>query len=408
MNDRPKESRQSEGLVDRLNNGPIWLIIANAVSYLTSLLRERFLYQHEFGTHSLDVVVVSLAIAAIVGNAIGVALSFWWAAGRISVEKIYVGLAIVASVTAFVAMASPTTALLILYLLASAAFLLAMQRAASVGRQLYALAGAVMSPGIAVLIWASVGVGDSTDILLGYAAAALWQAVGAWIVGQGGLVAASSGTSSLLWPLAYVAAVQVDGVADITLLLLAGRGWASACAFAYNAFSATTVVVIGPLSVQALAGRLHLERPARILGLSTLAAGLFAVLAPFVLRLLLQGGAVVGVGYHRVVVLTLLYAPALPFAIFWQLMSRSEHRDSERWKALAIQATVLVLLHMAFLLLLVVFQAWIYVPLSTVGAFAALAIFRFVSSSPRSGERVETQLSLRRLPRASTIGLLRR
>ena len=87
---------------------------------------------------------------------------------------------------------------------------------------MYALIVAVTSPGPAVLIWATIGVRTATEILFGYAAGAIWQAAGAWLVGRGGRVSPSTSSSSLLWPLAYVAAVQIDGVADISLLLLPG------------------------------------------------------------------------------------------------------------------------------------------------------------------------------------------
>jgi hypothetical protein len=363
-----------------MNNGIVWLVAANGASYLTSLLRERFLYQREYGTHSLDFVVVSLAVTAILGNALGILLAFWWAAGRLRLQTVYLGLAIVGAATAFISVVSPEAALLVVYLVASAAFLLGTQRAASAGRQMYALAVAATAPGAAVVLWTTVGVRTSGDILLGYAAGALWQAVGAWLVGKGGEVAPSSSSSSLLWPLAYIAAVQVDGVVDISFLLLAGKGWASACGFAYNAFSGTAVVLIGPLSAQALAGRFHLDRPVRILAASFGVAAAFAALVPLVLRFVIHGGAVVGAGYHRVLVLTLLYAPALPFAIFWQLFTRAEHRDADRWKALAVQSTVLFLVHMTLLMIIVILAAWIYVPLSTVGAFAALAIARLLKA----------------------------
>lgn len=387
MTEVPTAGSAAGGLLDRLNNGLAWLVVANGASYLTSLLRERFLYQHEYGTHSLDVVVVALAVSAILGNALGVLLSFWWAAGRLAVRSVHLGLVVAAAASALVAVVSVESALLFVYVVASAAFLLATQRAAGMGRQLYALIAAATSPGAAVLIWATIGVRSVTNILLGYAAGAIWQAVGAWLVGRGGQIAPSGSTSSLLWPLVYIAAVQIDGVADISLLLLAGRGWASAGGFAYNTFGGITVLLIGPLSAQALAGRFHLERPIRILGVSTLVAGAFAALLPFVLRLVIHGGAVVGGGYHRVLVLSLLYAPAVPFAIFWQLMTRSEHRDAERWRALAIQASILFLVHLALLMLVVILRAWIYVPLSTVGAFAALAIARLVDSGRNAAQQ---------------------
>ena len=49
MTEVPTAASSAGGLLDRLNNGLAWLVVANGASYLTSLLRERFLYQHEYG-----------------------------------------------------------------------------------------------------------------------------------------------------------------------------------------------------------------------------------------------------------------------------------------------------------------------------------------------------------------------
>ena len=146
------------------------------------------------------------------------------------------------------------------------------------------------------------------------------------------------------------------------------------------------MLLIGPLAAQALAGRFHLERPTRILAVATALAAAFAALVPLVLRLVIHGGAVVGGGYHRVLILTLLYAPAIPFATYWQLTTRSEHRNADRWRMLAFQATILFLVHLVLLMLVVILRAWTYVPLSTTGAFVAMSISSLTRSVRVPGE----------------------
>jgi len=358
----------------RVNDGALWLILVNGLSYLTTLVRERYLYQHEYGTHALDDVVVLLAALAIAGNALGIVASFWWSAGRITERALRLGVLCAAVPVGLVALVSLEGSLLLVYLVASSVFLVAIQRAASAGRQFYAVLGAVTAPVPTILIWEAVGVRSASHILLGYAAGACWQAAGAWVIGRGGSVDPSTSSASLLWPVAYIAAVQADGVADISVLLLAGRGWASACGFAYSAFSGTVVIVVGPLAAQALAGRFHLENPLRLLAGGVLIAAAYVGLVPVVLHLALHGGAVVGPGYRRVLDLTLLYAAALPFAIFWQLMTRAEHRDAERWRSLAFQAVLLFVVHSALLGILVALHAWSYIPLATLGGFATMAL----------------------------------
>jgi hypothetical protein len=363
----------------RLNNGLVWLVLVNGISYLTSLLRERFLYQHEYGTHALDDVVVFLAVTAIIGSALGVALAFWWSAGRLNPRALHLGAAAAVLVAGIVAIVSPVVSLLLVYLAASSGFMVATQRAAGVGRQFYALLAAVTAPGPTIAVWTAIGVRSTSNILLGYAVGATWQASGAWLAGRGSLVSRSPSSASLLWPMAYIAAVQLDGVADISVMLLAGKGWPSACAFAYNAFSGTAIIFIAPLGAQALAGRFNPERPGRLLLGAGGIAAVYVALVPFVLRFALHGGAVVGAGYHRVLILTLLYAPALPFAIFWQLLTRAGHRDADRWRSLAIQATSLFFVHLVLLAVVVGFRAWTLVPLSTCGSFAILSLAHLAS-----------------------------
>jgi hypothetical protein len=365
-----RERLQPAGYFDRLNNGLVSLVLVTGVSYLTTLVRERFLYQHEYGTHALDLVVVLLAVTAIVGNALGILLAFWWSAGRIGVRAVRRGVLASAGVVAIVSGVSTVGALLLAYLVAAAGFTLATQRAAGMGRQFYAVLGAVTAPGPTILVWTIVGVRTTPTILLGYAVGTIWQAAWALLVGWGGSVDRSSSTDSLLWPVVYIAAVQADGVADVAILLLAGRGWASACGFAYNALTAVVVIFVGPLGAQALAGRFNPDRPARLLIGSAMIAGAYLALAPFVLRYAIHGGAVVGSGYHRVLYLTLLYAPAIPFAIVWQLVTRADHRRAERWRSLAMQGVSLFTVHLVFLAILALSREWRLVPLSTGAAFA--------------------------------------
>ncbi|MGH9076851.1 MAG: hypothetical protein ACRDY0_05265 [Acidimicrobiales bacterium] len=346
------------------------IVGVSGVSYLTTFVRERYFYQHAYGTNTLDRLEVALSVAAILSNLFGMLLALWWSSGRIRTGTATVAAMVSISVAAALFVLFPPGGCLVGVLVASSVFLWGCQRSAAVGRQAYALLGAVTAPGLTIASWQVIGIDQPTKILLGYWFGAVWQA--AIAIGVSGRAPAprSERQLSLAWPLLYLLAVQVDAVADQAVLLAAGRGWAGAGALAFEFFGAATVVVVGPLGAQALAGRLDVFR-ARPIALPTVAITVGYLLAmPLVLRLVIKGGAVQAVGYHRIFIFSMLYGLAIPFSIIWQLRTRASHRDAAQWPSVAREAALLFVVHIAVLAIILGLRAWELVPLATVIAFA--------------------------------------
>lgn len=97
-------------------------------------------------------------------------------------------------------------------------------------------------------------------------------------------------------------APQVDAVLDQAVLLKAGKGWAGAGALALNLLAAATVIVVGPLGAQALAGRLDISQWRDIAPITVGITTAYLIAVPLALPFLTRGGAVAGVGYHRIFV----------------------------------------------------------------------------------------------------------
>lgn len=364
-----------------LANSSLLLVGASGVSYLTTFVRERYFYQRAYGTNTLDRLEVALSVAAIVSNLVGMLLAFWWSSGRFHNRRTMVALVASISAAGLVSIPFPAAGCLVGVLIASSVFLWGCQRAAARGRQAYALLGAITAPGLTITSWQVIGIDRPTKILLGYLVGSAWQAAVAVAVGRGAALQRSEHRSSMAWPLFYMLAVQVDAVLDQAALLSAGRGWAGAGALAFNLLGAATVIVIGPLGAQALAGRLDLSR-LRAIALPTVAITAAYLLAvPVVLPLVIKGGSVAGSGYHRIVVLSMLYGLAIPFSIFWQLRTRASHRDALQWPSIAREAAFLFVVHVAVLAVVVAARAWELVPLATVLAFV-VACGRLVRRAP--------------------------
>lgn len=355
-----------------LFNSSLLLIGASGGSYLTTFVRERYFYQGAYGTQRLDHLEVVLSVAAIISNVAGVVLALWWSSGRVGSRRMALIGAVSAAAAAAIALPLPDVGYLLGVMVASSAFLWGSQRAAAAGRQFPALLGAIIAPGLTIACWHWLGIGSPSKILLGYLAGAVAQGTIAVFVGRHttSVRAAPGIGASLWWPILYMLAVQVDAVLDQIVLLGAGRGWAGADALAFNFLAAATVIVIGPLGAQALAGRFDVRRWRQVI-VPTLAVTVgYLVAVPLVLPVLIKGGAVEGAGYHRILVFSLSYGLAIPFSIVWQLRTRAANRDSEQWAAVSRQALLVFGLHSAALVVFVILGSWELVPLATVLSFA--------------------------------------
>lgn len=362
--------RTGGGGAHRWSNSMVVLVGVSGASYLTTFVRERYFYQHAYGTNTLDRLEVALSLAAIASNIVGMLLAFWWSSGRFRPRRSVMILGGSIAMAVVLSVQFPTVGCLLGVLIASSVFLWGVQRSAARGRQAYALLGAITAPALTLASWQVVGVDRPTKILVGYLVGAAWQAAVAVVVGHGATALLTESRSSMAWPLLYMVAIQVDAVLDQGALLTAGRGWAGAGALAFNLLGAATVIVVGPLGAQALAGRLGVSRPSAVAlpALAITAAYLLAV--PVVLPLVIKGGSVEAGGYHRIFVFAMLYGLALPFTIYWQLCTRASHRDAAQWSSTAREAAFLFVVHVVVLAVVVVLRAWDLVPLATVVAFA--------------------------------------
>ena len=362
-------------------NSSAVLVALSSASYATSFLRERFFYQRAYGTHVLDSIELTMSGLAIVSNICGMVLAFMWVTGRLSRRQILV----IAVLSLMVALASAPVSVLVAIcvgiMISSTTFLVAIQRAADVGRQAVALLGAVSAVVPTLAVWEALGTRNPRSVLLGYLAGAAWQAVVAFVVGGGSRRQVSGDTASLLWPLLYMAALQTDGIVDQILFLQASVGWVGAAALARNVVTAATVIVVAPLSSQALAGRLSLGQRSRLLPISVAMTALTLAGLPLVLPLAIKGGAVHAQGYDRILVLSLLYALSIPFSTYWQVHTRAAHAHTERWRTTSYLALGLLVVHLIVVLPLLLLKAWQLIPLGTVVAFGVgTVVLRRISS----------------------------
>ncbi len=355
-------------------NSTLLLVGLTGSSYITTFVRERFFYQRAYGTVVLDHAEVLMSLLAVVSNAIGLLLVFVWVSGRISTRALLIlaGVAISAVLAAVVGSVAAGAAVGIV--VSFSAWLLWSQKAAAAGRLAPALVGAITAAGPTLIVWSLLGTENLTHVLLGYLVGSTWQAGIAGVLSLGGRPAKRSESGSPWWPLVYVVVIQFDALIDQVVLLGAGKGWAGAAALAYSLFVATVLIVLYPLSSQALAGRLDLAKRRYSIGLGAVAGCSFLVLLPLVLPLVLRGGHVEGIGYNRVLDLSLCYGLAIPFSTYWQLHTRAAHGDTDQWHRLAGWAGLLFVVHAVGLVPVVILSEWSLVPLATVAAFGLMAV----------------------------------
>ena len=351
-------------------NSALFLVTLSAASYGTSFLRERYFYHRAYGTHVLDKVELTMSGLAVVSNIAGMVLAFMWVTGRFRKGQVWLVIVVSSIVAIILAPLSLLVAECLGIIISYTIFLVAIQRASDVGRQSVALLGALSAVIPTLVVWNITGTRQLPSVLLGYLAGASWQASIALASGIGSSRQPSNHSASLLWPLVYMAALQVDGIVDQLLFLRANVGWVGAAALARNVVTAATVTVVGPLSSQALAGRLKLGRTNRLIALSLGMTGITVVGLPIILPIAISGGAVHARGYDRILELSVLYALSIPFSTYWQVHTRAAHAHPELWRSIAYLAVLILAIHVAVVMPLLLLKAWRIIPLGTLAAFA--------------------------------------
>ena len=372
-----------------LPNSALVLIALTAVSYATTLIRERYFYQAAYGSHRLDITEVLLGGSALIGNTVGVASSFSFAAGRWQPRNTVLGVVAAVAVALGVGLESPDASFLIIIASSGALFQVGCQWAAAEGRQAWCLVGAVVSVVPTLVTWSVLGTSSLQVVLLGYATGYLFQGVVAAAVGLsawGGYKAKHrpepavirtkrkpSVGLSFAFPVLYVVAIQVDALIDQGLLLWAGPGWTGSASLAYSFFGAMTVVIVAPLGTQALAGRLKRARLRTVtLGL-VLVTVLFGTVLPLVANVVFKGQSYGTLGEHRLRVFLEEYSLAVPTSIWWQFRTRVAHRESTQWAETARAAGWLLVVHVVLVIPVIVFRQWSLVPLATGLSFLVVA-----------------------------------
>jgi len=356
----------------RVRNMPTILVAANSVSYATTFIRERFYYQRELGLATLDHIVIAVSVAAVISNVIGTATSLSWAAGRLDSRRLSLGSLFGGMLIVTAIFAHDAGFYWLVLIFASSAFIIESQRASQNGRLIYALAAAITAPVPTIFIWSIEGTHSARYVIAGYAAGAVWQALGAMLAGRGATIKrVERGTESWWLPLLYVGAIQCDAVVDQVLFLRAGPGWAGAGTMAFTISAASVVIFLGPLSSQALAGRIVIGklRNVFLVGFSIALAFEFTIFVS--LSLILRGGHLNGSELSRLRALTMLYGMVIPFSFGWQLLSRIAHRTVHRWQSMSVQSVLIFGIHAIVLVPLFIFHLWYEFPFASVVALGA-------------------------------------
>ncbi|MDQ6948538.1 MAG: hypothetical protein M3256_20335 [Actinomycetota bacterium] len=319
--------------------------------YGTSFIRERYLLQHALGLSALDVGVTAYGIAATFGNLWAVTLSIVWIDGgrRISPSLTRFWLYACAGIVLYPI--SPIGGSCVALASLVAAFEYNRQRAAFRGRQLTTLAAALAAPAAAIGLWAIFGVDSFAKILAGYILGYLFQSGVATLIGRHGPRPADTPGSarrpaSLLWPVLFAALTQVNGVADRVILVFVGPGWAGAGGFAIGLASAAMLVVVGPLSSEAVAGRLGKQPPRRLVVGICLAGVASAMLMPSVLPLLISGSKVAGDNYDKVRNLSIVYMLSVPGSGYWLYRARALQTGDHMWQYVTMTGVVMLGVHL--------------------------------------------------------------
>lgn len=328
---------------------PTLLVGLTAAVYATSFIRERFLLQAALGSAALDGAVTYYGIAAMLGNLWAVSVSLAWIDGR-AVRPVFRGFAFVLALGIALAPLSAVLGGSVALVGLVGAFEYHRQRAAFAGQQSLALGAALVAPFVSMLAWSTLGVDSPARIVAGYGAGLAFQAAAAVVAGRTAAPrrARSDGLGvSLIWPVLFALVTQLNTLIDRLLLVLVGVGWPAASTFAVNIATAIMLIVVGPLSSEAVAGRLRAQPSGRVLVASALCAIVGAAVAPAVLPLLIAGDQVTGGSYEKVRDQTILYILSIPGAGYWLFRARALQTGSHMWRPVAVSALVLLAVHVA-------------------------------------------------------------
>jgi hypothetical protein len=322
------------------------------VSYLTSFFRETFLVQIALGSTALDRAVLAYGMAAFVGNLYAIALGLVWIDGR-RIPSICTRFGVFAVSGIVLLPIWPVAGSCVLLASFVAGFEFHRQRSAFVNRQAGALIGAIIAPTVSVICWKISGVASLLPIVIGYSAGFLVQfAVVARLsraakpnrpsVGQ-----RANQAVGVIWPLIFAAVSLLNSLVDRLILPFAANGWVGAAAYAQNLATAALLIVVGPLSGEAVAGRIRSQPSSRVLAAAVLGTGIAMCLTPIFLPLLVSSGAVSGNNYRHVEQLVILYLAAVPGGGYWTFRARALQVSSHTWRPAGLVAVAMLLVHVA-------------------------------------------------------------
>lgn len=325
------------------------LVALMVAVYSTSFLRERYLLQEALGGPPLDHAVAAYGVAAMIGNVWAGVLGMAWIDGRVNGKQWYRQLLPVFVVGGVLLPIQPAIGVTIVLAGLVGAFEYNRQRAAFVGRQAVALTAALVAPAVSMGVWALVGFGSITRILAGYAGGFVVQGCVASLSGSGasgGLAQEGRSGRGIGWLIVFGLVTQVNGLVDRVLLLPFGTGWSGAGAFSMNVVAAIILVVVAPLSSEAIAGRVVPEPSRRVVTLVVLGSLVIALCLPTVLPTIVGASVVEGSSYGKLRALLTIYMLAVPAFGYWLFCARVLQRTSLTWRPLAKASVWMLVVHL--------------------------------------------------------------
>jgi hypothetical protein len=117
-----------------------------------------------------------------------------------------------------------------------------------------------------------------------------------------------------------------------------------------NVAGAATLVVVGPLASEAVAGRLPSRPPAKFMLAVVVATAAVVATIRLWLPVLVQGGQVEGENLDRLVMLTAIYLASVPGWGYWTYRARAVQSSSRQWKPMAVVVGGMLALHLVLAL----------------------------------------------------------
>jgi hypothetical protein len=327
--------------------GPLLVGLA-FLSYATSLWRETFLLHRALGTGLLDRTVAAYAIASLIGNLYAQALGLIWIDGR-RIPWIFDRFDLLACAGMLMVPISSSIGFCLILAALVGSFEYSRQRAAFRGRQPSALIAAIVAPSVTIACWSTVGIGSLTRIMAGYVAGYALQSSGAWLSSRHAEpnrdVLNRHHEASIIWPAIFAGVTQINGLLDRMTLALGPAGWAGAAAFSLNVASAAMVLVVGPLSSEAVAGRVRIQPSRRLLIAIVVTTIVGVALTPTVLPILISGGLVHGGSYDKVRDFMVVYLVSIPGAGYWLFRARAMQSGAHNWRRVTLSAGLMLSVH---------------------------------------------------------------